>query len=32
MTEQALDFLSTLLDTPAPTGMEMDAQRLWAEP
>ncbi|MBQ8479623.1 MAG: M42 family metallopeptidase [Akkermansia sp.] len=31
MNEQALDFLSTLLDTPSPTGMEMDAQRLWAE-
>lgn len=24
------EFLEELLDTPAPTGMEMDAQRLWA--
>ena len=31
MTDQALEFLETLLDTPAPTGMEMDAQRIWAE-
>lgn len=25
------EFLEELLDTPAPTGMEMDAQRLWAQ-
>lgn len=31
ITDDALDFLSTLLDTPSPTGMEMDAQRIWAE-
>lgn len=24
------DFLSQLLDTPSPTGLEMEAQRLWA--
>lgn len=26
-----IDFLSALLDTPSPTGMEMDGQRLWAQ-
>ncbi len=31
MTEQASEFLSQILDTPAPTGLEMDAQRLWAQ-
>lgn len=31
MDEQALDFLSEYLETPAPTGGEMDAQRLWAQ-
>ncbi len=25
------EFLATILDTPAPTGQEMDAQRLWAQ-
>ncbi len=31
LTESASDFLSAILDTPAPTGLEMDAQRLWAQ-
>ncbi len=31
MNQQAEEFLSAILDTPAPTGMEMDAQRLWAQ-
>lgn len=30
MKEEARAFLEELLNTPAPTGMEMDAQRLWA--
>ena len=30
MKEEARSFLEELLNTPAPTGMEMDAQRLWA--
>ncbi len=30
MDEQATDFLSEYLETPAPTGLEMEAQRLWA--
>lgn len=30
MKQDALDFLTELLNTPSPTGMEMDAQRLWA--
>ena len=31
MNEQSAEFLSEYLETPAPTGLEMDAQRLWAE-
>ena len=31
MSDESMEFLSTILDTPSPTGMEMDAQRLWAE-
>lgn len=30
LTEEASEFLTQILDTPAPTGLEMDAQRLWA--
>ena len=30
MNEQSAEFLSEYLETPAPTGLEMDAQRLWA--
>lgn len=30
MTDDAREFLEELLNTPAPTGMEMDAQRIWA--
>lgn len=30
MTDAAREFLETILDTPSPTGMEMDAQRIWA--
>ncbi len=30
MTDDALEFLSEILEMPAPTGQEMDAQRLWA--
>ena len=31
MNEQSAEFLSEYLENPAPTGLEMDAQRLWAE-
>ena len=31
MDEVSSDFLTDYLNTPAPTGYEMDAQRLWAE-
>ena len=31
MNEKSAEFLSEYLETPAPTGLEMDAQRLWAE-
>ncbi|MBQ8900614.1 MAG: M42 family metallopeptidase [Akkermansia sp.] len=31
MNEQSAEFLSEYLETPAPTGLEMDAQRLWAD-
>ncbi len=31
MNETAEEFLSQILDTPSPTGLEMDAQRLWAQ-
>lgn len=30
MNANALEFLYELLETPSPTGMEMDGQRLWA--
>lgn len=30
LSEEASEFLTQILDTPAPTGMEMDAQRIWA--
>ena len=31
MNEKSAEFLSEYLEMPAPTGLEMDAQRLWAE-
>ena len=31
MNEKSAEFLSEYLETPAPTGLEMDAQRLWAD-
>ena len=30
MNDDSLDFLTEILETPSPTGHEMDAQRLWA--
>ena len=31
MNEQAKEFLKLILETPSPTGMEIEAQRLWAK-
>lgn len=30
MNDNSLEFLTELLETPSPTGFEMDAQRIWA--
>ncbi|PSQ69816.1 MAG: endoglucanase, partial [Bacteroidetes bacterium QH_2_67_10] len=30
MTDDARDFLFELLETPSPTGFELDGQRVWA--
>lgn len=31
MNDESFDFLTELLETPSPTGFEMDAQRVWAD-